>query len=190
MEGSLPNESNPNWSVQKLGHFYFESSQRNARCIFTWIKLYLHFVYMYKFGVLGLFYFLILRWLLGRWQARQKNQENPFFKNTGVGFTGLSFAISLWWMIYWYIAPLLGWFRLWPWHRFTRDFLIIYIIHKSMANHVNINTSIREIIRIWVNLFCLELDEISRPLAACCSLLQPPFCPLQMPIKVSTIQIK
>ena len=59
-----------------------------------------------------------------------------------------------------------------------------------MANHVNINTSIREIIRIWVNLFCLELDEISRPLAACCSLLQPPFCPLQMPIKVSTIQIK
>lgn len=128
-------------------------------------------------------------WVVGRgW--RIKLLGNPFFKNTGVGFTGLSFAISLWWKIYWYIAPLLGWFRLWPWHRFTRDFLIIYIIHKSMANHVNINTSIREIIRIWVNLFCLELDEISRPLAACCSLLQPPFCPLQMPIKVSTIQIK
>ena len=114
----------------KTGPFLFWEFTTKCTMHFTWIKLYLHFVYMYKFGVLGLFYFLILRWLLGRWQG-QKNQENPFFKNTGVGFTGLSFAISLWWMIYWYIAPLLGWFRLWPWHRFTRDFLIVYIITKA-----------------------------------------------------------
>lgn len=90
-------------SVQKLGHFCFESSQQNSRCIL----LGSNFIYILctciNLACWGCFFFLILRWLLGRWQG-QKNQENPFFKNTGVGFTGLSFAISLWWMIYWYIS--------------------------------------------------------------------------------------
>ena len=116
----------------KTGPFlFFESSQQNSRCIL----LGSNFIYILctciNLACWGCFFLLILRWLFVCWQARQKNQENPFFKNTGVGFTGLSFAISLWWKIYWYIAPLLGWFRLWPWHRFTRDFLIVYIIPKA-----------------------------------------------------------